>query len=729
MSKKTIIVSNRLPVTVNKSSEDGSLSFHPSSGGLATGLSTTYKQGGNLWIGWPGTYDHDDQEKVHIEKELKKDNMAPVYLTKEDVNKFYEGYSNKTLWPLFHYFTEYATYEKELWDSYIHVNELFLKAILEHAEPEDTIWVHDYQLLLLPGMLREALPNATIGFFQHIPFPSYEIFRLLPWREETLEGVLGADLIGFHTYDDMRHFLSSVNRLLGYDSSLGLVKVKNRLVSVDAFPMGIDYDKFEKAADSSKTKQKVIAYGDLLSKNKSILSIDRLDYSKGIKHRLLGFDKFLSKYPEYQGEVSLILLVVPSRDKVDQYQHLKEEIDTLVGKINGKYSRMNWSPIHYFYRSFSFDGLSALYKASDVGLVTPLRDGMNLVCKEFVASKTDQQGVLILSEMAGAAKELSEAILINPNDENQIVEALYKALTMPEDEQRSRMKEMQKKVRRYNVHRWVEIFMNQLDNIKEKQMAMNSRLLPKKSQERMLEKYEAASKRIIFLDYDGTLKGFAADPQSVSPDQELKEIMASLTADPKNRVVIISGRDKETLENWFADFKVDIIAEHGIWLRRGDQDFEMIDNLNSDWKSKISRMLDRYVDRTPGSFVEEKAFSIAWHYRKADADFGDLRANELVGNLNYLVSNMNLQVMHGNKVVEVKSQDVNKGKAAVKFLADDKYDFVFAAGDDVTDEDTFLAMPKKSYTIKVGIGASAARYNLKTVADVRQLLTTFGNIK
>ncbi|MBB3699733.1 bifunctional alpha,alpha-trehalose-phosphate synthase (UDP-forming)/trehalose-phosphatase [Flammeovirga yaeyamensis] len=728
MSKKTIIVSNRLPVTVSRNADKG-ITFKPSSGGLATGLSTTYKQGGNLWIGWPGTSDHDQAEKDHITSELKKDNMAPVFLTSEDVNKFYEGYSNKTLWPLFHYFTEYATYEMDLWESYIHVNELFRDAILEVAEPEDKIWVHDYQLLLLPGMLREALPNATIGFFQHIPFPSYEIFRLLPWRQETLEGVLGADLIGFHTYDDMRHFLSSVNRIVGYDSSLGHIKVKNRLVSVDAFPMGIDYDKFESAADSEKTKQKVIAYGDLLSKNKSILSIDRLDYSKGIKHRLIAFDKFLSKYPEYQGQVSLILLVVPSRDKVDQYQHLKEEIDTLVGKVNGKYSRMNWSPIHYFYRSFSFEGLSALYKASSVALVTPLRDGMNLVCKEFVASKTDQQGVLILSEMAGAAKELSEAILINPNDENQIVEALYTSLTMPEEEQRSRMKEMQKKVRRYNVHRWVEIFMNQLDNIIERQTAMNMRLLSEKSRAKMLQKYTDGQKRIIFLDYDGTLKGFAADPQSVSPDQELRDIMFNLTADPKNRVVIISGRDKETLETWFTDFKVDIIAEHGIWLRSGDEPFQMIDNLNSDWKGKINGILDRYVDRTPGSFVEEKAYSVAWHYRKADADFGDLRARELVGNLNYLISNMNLQVMHGNKVVEVKNQDVNKGKAALKFLSEDKYDIVLAIGDDVTDEDTFRAMPKKAYTIKVGMSASEARYNLKTVADVRELLTEFTKIK
>ncbi|OHX67086.1 bifunctional alpha,alpha-trehalose-phosphate synthase (UDP-forming)/trehalose-phosphatase [Flammeovirga pacifica] len=724
MTKKTIIVSNRLPVTVSRNADQG-ITFKPSSGGLATGLSTTYKQGGNLWIGWPGTSGHSDEEKEHITKKLKKDNMAPVFLTREDVDKFYEGYSNKTLWPLFHYFTEYAIYEMDLWESYIHVNELFRDAILAVAEPEDKIWVHDYQLLLLPGMLREALPNATIGFFQHIPFPSYEIFRLLPWRKETLEGMLGSDLIGFHTYDDMRHFLSSVNRIVGYDSSLGHLKVKNRLVSVDAFPMGIDYDKFEQAADSEKTKQKVIAYGDLLSKNKSILSIDRLDYSKGIKHRLIAFDKFLSKYPEYQGQVSLILLVVPSRDQVDQYQHLKEEIDTLVGKINGKYTRMNWSPIHYFYRSFSFEGLSALYKASSVALVTPLRDGMNLVCKEFVASKTDQQGVLILSEMAGAAKELSESILINPNDENQIVEALYTALTMPEEEQRSRMKEMQKKVRRYNVHRWVEIFMNQLDNIIERQTAMNMRLLSETSRSKMLQKYKDGQKRIIFLDYDGTLKGFAADPQSVSPDQELKEIMTNLTADPKNRVVIISGRDKETLEKWFTGFKVDIIAEHGIWLRKGDEPFEMIDNLNSDWKAKISIILDRYVDRTPGSFVEEKAYSVAWHYRKADADFGDLRARELVGNLNYLISNMNLQVMHGNKVVEVKNQDVNKGKAALKFLSEDNYDVVFAAGDDVTDEDTFRSLPKKAYTIKVGVSASEARYNLKTVADVRELLTEF----
>ncbi|MFT5619070.1 MAG: trehalose 6-phosphate synthase/phosphatase [Arenicella sp.] len=726
MARKTIIISNRLPVTVDKSDEV--LNFTPSAGGLATGLGSIYKEGENVWLGWPGFTDFEEGEKDSIISELKKENMAPVFLTEEDVELYYEGFSNRTIWPLFHYFTQYTKYIPELWEAYKNANRKFADEVLKYASDGDIIWVHDYQLLLLPQMIREKLPNSTIGFFQHIPFPSYEIFRLLPWREELLTGMLGADLIGFHTYDDMRHFLSSVNRIVALGNSVGKIKVGNRLVAVDSFPMGIDYEKFENAAKSEETKKKITRYSSMIDPEKIILSIDRLDYSKGIMQRLKAFDIFLEKYPQYVGQVSMILIVVPSRTKVDQYQQLKSELDEWVGRLNGKYSRMEWTPLHYFYRSFSFNALSALYSKSEVALVTPLRDGMNLVCKEFIASKTDKKGVLILSEMAGAARELSEAILINPNDVNQIVEAMKTALEMPENEQIARIEEMQGKLKRYNIHRWVEVFMAQLDSIKIEQKGMNAKVINEEMTKKIVSHYQSAEKRVFFFDYDGTLRSFVKRPEDAKPDEEMKSLLLKLAENKQNKVVVISGRDRHTLQEWLGHLPIDMIAEHGVWSKKIGKEWKKVDNIDADWKVRIQPMVELYVDRTPGSFIEQKDYSLVWHYRKADPDFGAMRARELLSNINYLIANEDLQTMEGDKVIEIKHRDVNKGKASKKWLGKDKYDFIFAIGDDVTDEDTFHAMPKDAYTVKVGLAPSEAKFNMKSTDEVREIIKRFAEV-
>ncbi|MEQ9021463.1 MAG: bifunctional alpha,alpha-trehalose-phosphate synthase (UDP-forming)/trehalose-phosphatase, partial [Pseudomonadales bacterium] len=424
---KTIIVSNRLPVKISQ--ENGKYNYMPSEGGLATGLGSIYKDGDNIWIGWPGLAVSKTDHQKEITKKLKTESMKPVFLTNTEIEEFYEGFSNETLWPNFHYFNQYIVFDDDMWRAYQKVNRKFARAIAEVLEPEDTIWVHDYQLLLLPEMLREFAPKASIGFFLHIPFPSYESFRLLPWRRELLEGMLGADFLGFHTYDDMRHFLSSVNRLAGLGNSNGMINVDNRKVMVDALPMGIDYDKYAESAAAKETLEREARYRESIGDQKLILSIDRLDYSKGIPQRLKAFELFLEQNPDYREKVSLLMVVVPSRDQVGKYKELKEEIDLLVGRINGNYSRLNWTPIHYFYRSFPLNALSAFYRMAEVAMVTPMRDGMNLVCKEFIASKLDKKGVLILSEMAGASKELSDAILINPNDMGELVNAIKTALT------------------------------------------------------------------------------------------------------------------------------------------------------------------------------------------------------------------------------------------------------------------------------------------------------------
>ena len=717
---KTIIVSNRLPLRVTV--KERKMDFNPSEGGLATGLGSIYKEGNNLWLGWPGIAVKKDDNKKEVTERLKKDNMRPVFLTEQEIEDYYEGFSNETLWPNFHYFNQYCVYNDQFWDAYQKVNLKFAKEIIAVADPGDKIWIHDYQLLLLPQMVRERLPESSIGFFLHIPFPSYESFRILPWRREILNGMLGADFLGFHTYDDMRHFLSSVNRLAGYGNAQGQVSVGGRKVLADALPMGIDYDKYAETAAAPETLERQVRYRTSLGDQKFILSIDRLDYSKGIPQRLKAFELFLEEHPEFLEKVSILMIVVPSRDQVGKYKELKEEIDLLVGRINGNYARLNWTPIHYFYRSFPLNALSAFYRMAHVALVTPMRDGMNLVCKEYIASRLDKKGVLILSEMAGSAKELSDAILINPNDLGQLVKAIHQALTMPEDQQVKHMEVMQKSLKRYNIHHWVNLFMERLDFIKSEQKGLITRILDKKSQNELLKFFKGAKSKLIFLDYDGTLIPFQGDPKEARPDKELKDLISKLSQLNNARIVIISGRDKETLTEWFSDYKVDIIAEHGVWLREAGKKWGTVTALEDDWKKDIKEVLEDYVNRTPGSFVEEKDYSLVWHYRKVETGLGELRTRELNSHLNYLAKNKNLQVLEGDKVVEIKSSEVNKGRAALSWLSKFKSEFVLAVGDDWTDEDTFMVMPSDAYTIKVGSTQSAAKFSIESYKEVRGLL-------
>jgi trehalose 6-phosphate synthase/phosphatase len=718
---RTIIVSNRLPTKILRS--DDSLTFQPSEGGLATGLGSIYRQEGNVWVGWPGLFVEDAAEEEYVCEQLRQDSMVPVFLTEAEIRDFYEGFSNSTLWPTFHYFTQYATYEQAHWDAYVAVNEKFCRAVLELAGPEDTIWVHDYQLLLLPALLRKARPEATIGFFLHIPFPSYELIRVLPWRTELLEGMLGADLLGFHTFGYMRHFLSAVAQLLGLSAQNGQIETGTRTVLVDAFPMGIDYERYVQAAASAAAQRHEAVYREALREVRVILSIDRLDYSKGIAQRLRAFELLIQRYPEWREQVSLIMVVVPSRDQVAQYASLKEEIDELVGRINAQYRTISWTPIHYFYRSFPLEELASLYRLAEVALVTPMRDGMNLVAKEFVASKADQKGVLILSERAGAARELSDALIINPTDTGQLAEAMHDALVMPEDEQQQRMSAMQALVRQYNVFAWTKLFMARLAYSKMKQHTLDTEMLKPVVVEQLLTEFHAAPSRLLLLDYDGTLAPFHSNPQRAQPDQELLLLLRALTDNPQNRVVIISGRDRATLQEWLGHLPVDFIAEHGVWLRAAGEDWQLFQTLNNDWQRELRPILELYVARTAGSFIEDKEYSLVWHYRRADAELGAVRARDLLNHLTFMTANTELQVMEGNKVIEIKTAGIHKGTAAARWLATYQPAFTLALGDDRTDEDTFRAMPPEAYTIKVGTAArSLARYHVASTTDVRKLL-------
>jgi trehalose 6-phosphate synthase/phosphatase len=729
-----LIISNRLPVQIDFTETD--IEVTSSVGGLATGMISVSQTFNSLWIGWSGiNHEHlTEKQQKQVSKTLKSEKCVDVNLTQKEVELYYEGFSNKTIWPLFHYFNQFVEYEEDQWQAYKQVNQKFADVIAEHMEGVDKIWVHDYHLLLLPQMIKERFPDVTIGFFLHIPFPSYELFRILPWRNEIINGMLGADLLGFHTFDYERHFMSSVRRLLGYDININEINLPKRIVKVDNFPMGIDYDKFNNFAlesqkrsvrDKSEVKKELERYYLLYPETKFILSIDRLDYTKGLINRLEAFEFFLENYPEYREKVTLVLLAVPSRIGVDQYQQMKSEVDEIVGRINGAYSSINRTPIWYFYRSMPFENLVDLYNYCDIALITPIRDGMNLVAKEFIASKTDGRGVLILSEMAGASKEMSEALIINPNDKAQIAAHIKKAIEMPIEEQVERNTILQKRLKRYNVEKWATDFLNGMEKVRQNEQNYKGKRLTSANQNKIIREVCKSDNRIFFLDYDGTLTGFKDNPKHARPDKDLYELLDILAHNPKNRVVLISGRDKNTFEEWFGDKPYTLIVEHGVWYKPAKGDWEMIEPLDDSWKESIYSSLEFYVDRTPGSFIEEKNYSLVWHYRKSDPELGFNRAIELKDELTSLVSNLNLEILEGNKVIEIKNRGINKGRAALKVLHAEPADKIVAVGDDWTDEFLFSELPDDAVTIKVGMAKTMAGFKVENFIEVRDMLKKF----
>jgi len=727
---RMVVVSNRLPFTV--AFKDGAPEFKPSAGGLTTGLWSYLNRKAPdgverpdfLWMGWPGASVPPENEaavRAHAEQQFKS---SPVFLPEESMDRFYLGFCNKTLWPLFHYFPTLTRYEEDNWQEYRHVNQVFGEAVVKMLRPDDVLWIHDYHLMLLPKLVREKFPEIPIGFFLHIPFPSWEIFRMLPrvWREEIIEGLLGSSLIGFHSHDYVRYFLTSVLRTAGYEHHLGSLALRDRVVKVDTFPMGVEFEHFAQAASSKETGLRLEELRQKCVGQKVIFSVDRLDYTKGLINRLRGYETFLKTNPQWHGKVVFIVSVAPSRIGVDSYQAMKLELEQTVGRIVGDYGNVHWTPLVYQFRNLTFDEIVPLYRLCDVALITPLRDGMNLVAKEFIASRPDQTGVLILSEMAGAAKEMGEALVINPFHLEDFAKALEQALVMPVEEQIKRNKLMQERLRRYNVVRWADDFVQSLLATQKTEAARRARLLFGVAYSAMVQQYRAATRRALLLDYDGTLVPFAAEPRLAQPDAELLELLTTLGSDPANELTIVSGRPRHTLENWFGKLPISLIAEHGVWLRHKNSDWRILKAMTNDWKERVRPILQLFVDRLPGALLEEKEFSLAWHYRRADLDQASLRAKELVDDLTGYTRNIDVQMFEGNKVIEVRNSGVNKGNAALEWLAGQAPDFILGIGDDWTDEDLFRALPPTAFSVRVGVANTAARFYLVNHTAVRRML-------
>jgi trehalose 6-phosphate synthase/phosphatase len=732
--KRLILASNLLPVHIQW--ENGKYNITEAEETTISGLKNFYSGFEPEWVGMTGFENHEFKagEIRSLQAALKPFQCVPIFPRPRDGSLYLHGFARNTLWPLFHYFTEHVTYSEVSWKAYVKINRLYAEKILEIIHDGDILWIHDYHLLMLPQMIREQRPDISIGLFIHVPFPSFELFRLLPWRLEIVEGMLGADLIGFQTYDYVRHFMSSVRRLTGVDSVFNRISIGERTLKVDVFPKGINYERFRNKAlevHSAHPRPSVIQDEMKLFRKsgqieKLIISIDKLDYIKGIPQRIRAFERFLQTFPEYSERISMIVQAVPSGETSESYFNLKSVVDELVGRINGNYGTITWTPVRYLNQTFTMDERIDLYSLSDIALILPLRDGMNLVAKEFVASRHDGTGVLILSELAGASKELHEALLVNPNDLDAIAVAIKEAVEMPEEEQIRRNKVMMMRLHRYTVGRWADEFIKSLEGIKEIQEFTLTRKINTTRMRQLVSSYKESRNRILFLDYDGTLTWFQKNPEDAKPDEELYEILIHLSGDPKNTIVIISGRDKETLSQWFdPKWNIHFVAEHGVWFREPGGSWHMMEQINNEWRKSVEPLLEYYVDQTPRSFIEYKNFSLVWHYRNADPDLGLQRAWELKDELRNLTSNLNLEIMDGDKVLEIKYSGINKGRAASYKLGNAPYDFILAVGDDWTDEFTFEAMPDSAYTIKVGTKTTKASYYIESIELVRNLLCRF----
>src|SRR3954447_557595 len=727
---RVLIVANRLPVTVRAT--DTGVEVQKSTGGLATGLLRPHEQSGGLWIGWSGASDElSSEQRAQLDEQLAGMRLVGVPLTQDQVTRYYEGFSNGVLWPLFHYLVDQIPLHVRDWEPYVEVNELFAEYAAQHYQPGDLIWVHDYQLLLVPELLRKRLPDARIGFFLHIPFPSEELFRTLPERGRLLGGLLGADLVGFHTPAYLRHFAASLTQLLGLTVDIDRVQLSDREVRLGVFPMGIDAESFGALARDPATiaeAENLRGADDL----KLLVGVDRLDYTKGIPRHLLAFERMLQTHPELREHVRLVQVAVPSRTGVEAYQEFRSLVEGLVGRINGAFGTPRWVPVHYIYRGLSEPELVALYRAADVMLVTPLRDGMNLVAKEFVASRIDGDGVLILSEFAGASWELPEAIQVNPYDVEASAESYYRALTMAEEERRARLAPLRARVEAYDVHRWAASFLEQLETITHPgTIARRAPGSGAAAREELTARLQDAGSLLVLLDYDGTLVPYTATPELARPDRSLVELLSAIASRPNTELHVVSGRAREALEHWLGMLPIALHAEHGFWSRAvGQREWIPAGELGPAWREPALRILREITARTPGSLTEEKSVALAWHYRMADQESGARRANELRLHLAQMLSNQPVEILAGHKVIEIRPYGIHKGRIVPPIPPERLPSVVIlAVGDDRTDEDLFTVLPPEAITIKVGPGATHARFRLDGVPAVRTFLSSLVQVE
>lgn len=720
--KNLIMVSNRLPFTIQAhESPTAPLSFEPSAGGLASSLRALHRDSQGLWVGHMGLY-VDHPQFAAAAQRLESQNFLTVPLEESTYDQYYNGMSNGIIWPLCHYTTNVQPDPVD-WQAYVHVNTLFANCIVDHAEKGAWVWVHDYQLMLVPRMLRERRPDLNIAYFHHIPFPSSEIFRMLPQRLDLLKGLLGCDLIGFHTADYERHFLTSVMRLLGHEVIMDEVIIQDRPVKVGVFPLGIDAEKFAEMPKLEHDQDGLETPSD----QKLVLGVDRLDFTKGIPERLLAFERFLEQHPQQVGQVTMIQICVPSRTDIERYATLRDSVERIVGRINGRFAQPGYTPVQYLYRNFSFEQLVDLYRRAYVCMVTPIRDGLNLVCKEYVAARSDEDGVLILSEFAGASAEMGEALLVNPIDTESMAKALEQAWNMTPMERAERMRQLRKRILTHTNVAWsADILQSWQEQVDRRQQ--RSQFLEKRLEDQLLDDTGHAERIHLFIDYDGTLTPIVSHPSLAIPSEAILEVLTRLSALPQVDTTIVTGRDKAFCQEHFFHIPIDIVAEHGAFYRHKESkhwqqraSHEEFDELKPD----ILSYLERYCRCVPGSHIEEKDLSLVWHYRQSEAVFAKTQAMSLFESMTHLLGRTTYAVFSGKKNIEIRPITSTKGQAVESLLNKRRWhedDLLLTLGDDTTDEDMYKVLPKHNTSIHVGKPSQYARFHMSSPNQVLRFL-------
>ncbi len=709
--------------------DEGKVATSRSAGGLVSALRGLAEP--HLWVGWPGAAVPAESERA-VAEALRAEELYPVFLSEAEVEGHYNHVSNETIWPLMHYFVGRLHFSDEAWASYVAVNNRFADTIAAIAPPGARVWVHDFHLALLPAALRSRRPDLSIGFFLHVPFPSSEIYRLLPVRRELLHGILGADYVGFHTGDYARHFRSACLRILGMESEPNRIAVDGRIVGIGTHPIGIDVATFRETLADPETALIAAELEERYRDKQVVLGVERLDYTKGIPEKLDAFERILELEPERALTTTFLQVLVPSRLESPDYTEKRDEIEQRIAHLNGRFGQFGTTPVEYVHRSISLQELVALYRRADVMMVTPLRDGMNLVAQEFVLCQGapeppgGRRGTLLLSEFAGAAQVLPGALLVNPWDAGDLAGRLLQALSLEDAERARRLDLMADRVVQLDSRNWAESFLARMDRFAAEPKPHFPERLDAAGVARIARKLDGARRRTFLLDYDGTLRELVTHPVLAAPTNELRDLLVRLASLPRTDVHIVSGRTRASLDAWLGELPVSLCAEHGAFARDPGGEWRSIVDADLSWLRVAEDLLRLTAEEVPGSVVERKETSVAWHYREAEPEYGQWRAHELLAALGQSLSGLPTEVLTGHRVIEIRARGVNKGaylreleSAAAPGWA------ILAAGDDLTDDDLFDALPDGSVGLHVGPprprGGSGSRHIRFTVESPEAL--------
>ncbi|GER45114.1 trehalose-6-phosphate synthase [Striga asiatica] len=756
IKQRLLVVANRLPVSAVRRGED-SWSLEVSAGGLVSAL-LGVKEFEARWIGWAGVNVPDEIGQRALTRALAEKRCIPVFLDEEIVHQYYNGYCNNILWPLFHYLglpqeDRLATTRsfQSQFSAYQKANEMFAQVVHRHYEEGDVVWCHDYHLMFLPKYLKDYNSKMKVGWFLHTPFPSSEIHRTLPSRSELLRAVLAADLVGFHTYDYARHFVSACTRILGLEGTPEGVEEQGRLTRVAAvcshefysnFPIGIDSERFIRALKLRQVQEHIKELKERFSGRKVMLGVDRLDMIKGIPQKILAFEKFLEENPYWRDKVVLLQIAVPTRTDVPEYQKLTSQVHEIVGRINGRFGTLTAVPIHHLDCSLDFHALCALYAVTDVALVTSLRDGMNLVSYEFVACQDSKRGVLILSEFAGAAQSLGAgAILVNPWNITEVAAAIGQALNMPAEEREKRHRHNFEHVTTHTAQQWAEFFVSELnDTVLEAQQRIR-KAPPQLVFSDAIRHFVQAENRLLILGFNGTLtepietpgrRGDQIKEMELKLHPELKGPLTMLCSDPNTTIVVLSGSDRSVLDDNFGDYNMWLAAENGMFLRstKGEWMTTMPEHLNMDWVESVQHVFEYFTERTPGSHFERRETSLVWNYKYADVEFGRLQARDMLQHLwTGPISNSSVDVVQGSRSVEIRAVGVSKGAGIDRILGEIVHskatckpiDYILCIGHFLgKDEDVYAFFEPELPLDNLGMPRSKVTDAIKLSIDKRQ---------